>query len=56
MCIRDRLLIAVSGCMAQQKEIVEKFKKHYPFVDIVFGVNGIDTLPDICLLYTSVPP
>ena len=33
--------------MAQQKEIVEKFKKHYPFVDIVFGVNGIDTLPDI---------
>lgn len=42
-----KLLIAVSGCMAQQKEIVEKFKKHYPFVDIVFGVNGIDTLPDI---------
>ena len=37
-----KLLIAVSGCMAQQKEIVEKFKKHYPF-----GVNGIDTLPDI---------
>ena len=42
-----KLLIAVSGCMPQQKEIVEKFKKHYPFVDIVFGVNGIDTLPDI---------
>lgn len=40
-----KLLIAVSGCMAQQKEIVERFRQHYPFVDIVFGVNGIDTLP-----------
>ncbi len=40
-----KLLIAVSGCMAQQAEVVEKFRRHYPFVDIVFGVNGIDTLP-----------
>ena len=40
-----RLLIAVSGCMAQQKDIVEKFRQHYPFVDLVFGVNAIDTLP-----------
>lgn len=40
-----RLLIAVSGCMAQQKDIVEKFRRHYPFVDLVFGVNAIDTLP-----------
>lgn len=42
-----KLMIAVCGCMAQQKEIVEKFKKSYPFVDIVFGVNGIDTLPEL---------
>ncbi len=40
-----KLLIAVSGCMAQQKDVVEKFRRHYPFVDIVFGVNGIDTFP-----------
>ncbi len=40
-----RLLIAVSGCMAQQKDIVEKFRRHYPFVDLVFGANAIDKLP-----------
>ncbi len=40
-----KLMIAVCGCMAQQKQIVEKFKASYPFVDIVFGVNAIDTLP-----------
>lgn len=40
-----KLLIAVSGCMAQQKEVVEEFRRHYPFVDLVFGVNRIDALP-----------
>ncbi len=42
-----KLMIAVCGCMAQQKQVVEKFKASYPFVDIVFGVNGIDTLPEL---------
>ncbi len=42
-----KLMIAVCGCMAQQKQIVEKFKASYPFVDIVFGVNAIDTLPQL---------
>ena len=40
-------MIAVCGCMAQQKQIVEKFKASYPFVDIVFGVNAIDNLPQL---------
>ncbi len=42
-----KLMIAVCGCMAQQKQIVEKFKASYPFVDIVFGVNAIDTLSQL---------
>lgn len=42
-----KLMIAVCGCMAQQKQIVGKFKASYPFVDIVFGVNAIDTLPQL---------
>lgn len=42
-----RLMIAVSGCMAQEEAVVEKFKNHYPFVDIVFGINKIDLLPEI---------
>lgn len=42
-----RLLIALCGCMAQQKPIVDKLKKSYPYVDIVFGVNKIDRLPQM---------
>lgn len=40
-------LIAVCGCMVQQQHIVDKLKKSYPFVDIVFGVNGIDIFPQL---------
>lgn len=42
-----RLLIAVGGCMVQQKDVVDKLKKSYPYVDIVFGVNAIDQLPGL---------
>ncbi len=45
--INPRLLIAVCGCMAQQKSVVDKLKKSYPYVDIVFGVNKIDKLPSL---------
>lgn len=43
------LLIAVCGCMTQQESVVEKLKKSYPYVDIVFGTNGIDLLPGLIL-------
>ncbi len=31
--------------MAQQKHIVDKLRASYPYVDLVFGVDGIDRLP-----------
>ena len=40
-----RLMIGLCGCMAQQPHIVEKVRASYPYVDLVFGVDGIDTLP-----------
>ena len=40
-----RLIIGVCGCMAQQKHIVDKLRASYPYVDLVFGVDGIDRLP-----------
>ena len=40
-----RLVIGVCGCMAQQRHIVDKLRKSYPYVDLVFGVDGIDRLP-----------
>ena len=40
-----KLVIGVCGCMAQQPHIVEKLRRSYPYVDLVFGVDGIDRLP-----------
>ena len=30
-----------------QKHVVEKLRQSYPYVDLVFGVDGIDTLPGL---------
>ncbi|MDD4850265.1 MAG: tRNA (N6-isopentenyl adenosine(37)-C2)-methylthiotransferase MiaB [Gemmiger sp.] len=40
-----RLMIGVCGCMAQQQSVVDKLRASYPYVDLVFGVDGIDRLP-----------
>ena len=42
-----RLIIGLCGCMAQQPTVVDKLRQSYPFVDLVFGVNAIDTLPQL---------
>ncbi|HJA26097.1 MAG TPA: tRNA (N6-isopentenyl adenosine(37)-C2)-methylthiotransferase MiaB [Candidatus Fournierella merdigallinarum] len=44
---KPRLIIGLCGCMAQQPTVVEKLRQSYPFVDLVFGVNAIDTLPQL---------
>ncbi len=35
------MMIALCGCMMQEPEVVEKLKKSYPFVDIIFGTHNI---------------
>ena len=39
-------IVAVGGCMMQEKHIVEKIKKSYPFCDIVFGTHTLHKLPE----------
>ena len=34
-------IIAVCGCMPQQKEVAEKLYKTFPFVDIIFGTHNV---------------
>lgn len=34
-------MIALCGCMMQEPEVVEKLKKSYRFVDIIFGTHNI---------------
>lgn len=41
------LIIGLSGCMAQQEHIVEKIKKTYKHVDIVFGTFAMFTLAEL---------
>ena len=45
-------IIAVCGCMTEQEHVVERFKKSYPFVNIVFGTHVIHRLPE--MLYTTI--
>lgn len=46
------MLVAVCGCMMQKKEIREKILKKFSFVDIIFGTNTIQELPD--LIYRAI--
>ncbi len=40
------LIVGVCGCMAQQESVAEKFKKSYPYVDMVFGTGVSHRLPE----------
>lgn len=40
------LIIAIGGCMMQEKSMVDKLKKSYPYVDIIFGTHTMQNLPE----------
>ena len=40
------LIIAVCGCMMQQKGVAEELIKKYPFVDIIFGTHNSYKFPE----------
>ena len=39
-------IICVVGCMSQQKHVLEKIKKSYPYTDIVLGTYSMITFPE----------
>ena len=39
-------IIAIGGCMMQEKHMVEKLKKSYPFFDIIFGPHTLYKFPE----------
>lgn len=41
------MIIAVCGCMTEQEHIVNRIKKSFPHVDLVFGTNALHTLPEL---------
>ena len=46
------MMIALCGCMMQEEEVVEKIRKSYKFVDIVFGTHNIFKLAE--LIYNRI--
>ena len=43
---KNNMIIAIGGCMMQQKHIQEKIKKSYPYIDIIFGTHTLHKLPE----------
>ncbi|MCI8949457.1 MAG: tRNA (N6-isopentenyl adenosine(37)-C2)-methylthiotransferase MiaB [Lachnospiraceae bacterium] len=44
---RPDMIIALCGCMMQEKEVVDKIKSSYRFVDLIFGTHNIFQLPEL---------
>ena len=40
------IIIAIGGCMMQEKHMVDKINKSYPFVDIIFGTHTLHKFPE----------
>ena len=45
-------IIAIGGCMMQEKHIVDKLKQSYPFFDIIFGTHTLHQFPKD--IYTKI--
>ena len=43
---QNGLIIAIGGCMMQEKHITDKIKESYPFVDIIFGTHTLHKFPE----------
>ncbi len=41
------LIVGLCGCMMQEEQVVEKIKKSYRFVDLIFGTHNIFMLAEI---------
>ena len=50
----SHMKIGLCGCMMQEPEVIEKLKKSYSFVDLVFGTHNIYKFAElICQRYES---
>lgn len=52
-CEQNGAFIIACGCMMQQPHVVEKIKKSYHNVKIVFGTHNIHTFPELLYRYMN---
>ena len=48
---KPNLIIAVCGCMVQQKSMLDTILKQYKFIDIVFGTHNFHMFPELLYNY-----
>ncbi|RGZ01484.1 tRNA (N6-isopentenyl adenosine(37)-C2)-methylthiotransferase MiaB [Clostridium sp. AM58-1XD] len=41
------MMVALCGCMMQEKQVVEKIRRDYKFVDLIFGTHNIFKLAEL---------
>lgn len=51
---KPEMLIGICGCMVQRSSVAERFRKSYPYVDLLFGTHVKHRLPEFLYrLYTQ---
>ena len=50
---RKDMIIAVGGCMTQQKSYAEHLMKEFPFIDIIFGTHNLEDFEELLLERTE---
>lgn len=50
--LKPELLICVGGCMVQERDMAERLRTMYPFIDIAFGTHNLYRFPE--LLYRAL--
>lgn len=49
-----QMRIALCGCMMQEDLVIDKIKKSYPFVDLIFGTHNLFKFPELlCRMFDS---
>jgi len=46
---KPNLILAVCGCMMQQKDVSQRIKSKYKHVDLVFGTHSLYSFPELLL-------
>ena len=44
---RPGVIVCLCGCMMQQQHIIDRVKRKYPWVDVIFGTNNIHDFPKL---------
>ena len=50
---KPNLIIAITGCMAGQEDVIEDIQKNHKYVDIIVGTNNLYDLPKLLIEKSS---